>query len=171
MLLTTAPFTVSSTTYIRRIMKRWLSRYAFIFAVTLAAFIILGAMVNPAFFIVALIFIFIVMPTAMMFVYYYYGLAPRTVMLSAGEVTAALHEDKVDFEIYRDDALCHSFSIPIATVREITPGKVVDTIIYGTHPGDLVLIDKNAFADRTSRIRFHNYIFDNIQKNCVNSRP
>ena len=164
MLLTTSKFRISPATYIRRIIKRWFNRYLLVLAALTTAFIILGTAVNPAFFIVALIFLFIIAPTALMFVYYYYGLMPRTVMLSAGDTAVTLYPDNIAIEVLRENAPPYSFSIPVKSVREIIPGDVHDVIVYGKNPGDIVLIDKNAFPDQPSRIKFHNYIFDNIQK-------
>lgn len=150
-------------------MKRWLSRYILIFLATLMAFVILGAAVNPAFFIVALIFIFIVMPTALMFVYYFYGLTPRIVMLSAGVVTLSVCGDTLHVGISLEDREPKQLDIPLSQIREITPGNPHDTIICGPNPADLILIDKNAFPSQSARIQFHNYIFDYIQKKSVNS--
>lgn len=150
-------------------MKRWFSRYLLLFLTALAAFAVMGFAVDAAFFIVALIFIFIISPTALMIVYYYYGLTPRIVMLSTAPVTLSLDipTDSVTVKVIPDDRPSHVFAIPIARIREITPGDPFDTIVCDSSPAGFVLIDKNAFPSPTSRIQFHNYIFDKIQ---VNSR-
>lgn len=171
MTLSTEPFKISASTYIRRIMKRWLSRYMLILLAALVTFVILGYAVNTAFFIVALIFIFIGMPTVLMFAYYFYGLTPRIVMLSAGTATLTISADTLHISITLEDKAPQQFSIPLSQIREITPGNPHDIIICGPTPADLILIDKNAFASRSARIQFHNYIFDNIQKKSVNSHP
>lgn len=162
MKLTTTPFRISSDTYIRRIIRRWLARYILPLIATLATLVVLGIAVNPAFFIVALIFIFIVAPTALMFVYYFYGLTPRIVMLSTGLVTVSADESAVTADISFDDRPSRKFTIPLSGIREITPGDSIDTIVCGSGPGDILLLDKNAFASQAARIRFHNYIFDSI---------
>lgn len=169
MVISTEPFRISSATYIRRIMKRWFSRYLLLFLTALAAFAVLGFAVDAAFFIVALIFIFIISPTALMIVYYYYGLMPRIVMMSSFPVTVSLElsSDSVTVRTVPEDRPPYEFAIPIARIREITPGDTFDSIVYGSSPSGFVLIDKNAFPSDSSRIQFHNYIFDKIQ---VNSR-
>jgi hypothetical protein len=167
--ISTAPFRISSTTYIRRIMKRWFSRYLLLFLAALVAFAVMGFAVNAAFFIVALIFIFIISPTALMIVYYYYGLTPRIVMLSSFPVTLSLKlsSDSVTVRTAPDDRPPYEFDIPVARIKEINPGDTFDSIVYDSSPSGFVLIDKNAFPSNSSRIQFHNYIFDKIQ---VNSR-
>ena len=150
-------------------MKRWFSRYLLLFLTALAAFAVLGFAVDAAFFIVALIFIFIISPTALMIVYYYYGLMPRIVMLSSFPVTVSLKlsSDSVTVRTVHEDRPPYEFTIPIARIREINPGDTFDSIVYDSSPSGFVLIDKNAFPSDSSRIQFHNYIFDKIQ---VNSR-
>lgn len=167
--ISTAPFRISSTTYIRLIMKRWFSRYLLLFLAALVAFAVMGFAVNAAFFIVALIFIFIISPTALMIVYYYYGLTPRIVMLSSFPVTLSLKlsSDSVTVKTAPDDRPPYEFDIPVARIKEINPGDTFDSIVYDSSPSGFVLIDKNAFPSNSSRIQFHNYIFDKIQ---VNSR-
>lgn len=167
--ISTAPFRISSTTYIRLIMKRWFSRYLLLFLAALVAFAVMGFAVNAAFFIVALIFIFIISPTALMIVYYYYGLTPRIVMLSSFPVTLSLKlsSDSVTVRTAPDDRPPYEFDIPVARIKEINPGDTFDSIVYDSSPSGFVLIDKNAFPSNSSRIQFHNYIFDKIQ---VNSR-
>ena len=147
-------------------MRRWLNRRLPVFLAALALFAVLGFATDAAFFIVALIFIFIISPTALMIVYYYYGLTPRTVMLSSYPVTLSIDSDtrSVIADIIPDDRPPRQFSIPICQVREITPGDSLDVIVYGSAPGDTLLIDKRAFPSQSDRIRFHNFIFDNIQK-------
>ena len=169
MVISTEPFRISSTAYIRRIMKRWFSRYLLLFLTALAAFAVMGFAVDAAFFIVALIFIFIISPTALMIVYYYYGLMPRIVMLSSFPVTVSLKlsSDSVTVRTVPEDRPPYEFTIPIARIREINPGDTFDSIVYDSTPSGFVLIDKNAFPSDSSRIQFHNYIFDKIQ---VNSR-
>ena len=169
MVISTEPFRISSTAYIRRIMKRWFSRYLLLFLTALAAFAVMGFAVDAAFFIVALIFIFIISPTALMIVYYYYGLMPRIVMLSSFPVTVSLKlsSDSVTVRTVPEDRPPYEFTIPIARIREINPGDTFDSIVYDSSPSGFVLIDKNAFPSDSSRIQFHNYIFDKIQ---VNSR-
>lgn len=150
-------------------MKRWFSRYLLLFLTALAAFAVMGFAVDAAFFIVALIFIFIISPTALMIVYYYYGLTPRIVMLSTAPVTLSLDipADSVIISVTPDDRPSHQFAIPITQIREITPGDPFDTIICDSSPAGFILIDKNSFSSPSARIQFHNYIFDKIQ---VNSR-
>lgn len=165
--ISTAPFRISSTTYIRLIMKRWFSRYLLLFLAALVAFAVMGFAVNAAFFIVALIFIFIISPTALMIVYYYYGLTPRIVMLSSFPVTLSLKlsSDSVTVRTAPDDRPPYEFDIPVARIKEINPGDTFDSIVYDSSPSGFVLIDKNAFPSNSSRIQFHNYIFDKIQVN------
>ncbi|MBD5259074.1 MAG: hypothetical protein HDS52_10420 [Barnesiella sp.] len=165
MLLTTSRFRIIPDTYIRRIMKRWVSRHAAILAILPALLIVLALTVNPLFLVVALMLAVVTVPAIMMLVYCNYGLMPRIVMMTAGDVGVTLFPDRIDIDVEREEAPGYSFSIPLSEVREITPGDPYDIIVNGPRPGDIVLIDHRAFPDRETRIRFHNYIFDNIQVN------
>ena len=152
-------------------MTRWASRFAPALVVAFMALLILGIAVNAAFLIVALIFLFILLPTALMFVYYLYALKPRTVMLSAGDTTISVDGDKLTVDVQRPEAPAFSFEIPVDRIREIMPGNPYDIIIYGKNPDQFILIDKNAFPLQADRIQFHNYIYDKITKKSVNSHP
>lgn len=202
MTLSTGPFHVTATSYVRRILTRWSYRYIAPLSAVFLSLVILGAVVNVAFFIVALMYLFIIVPTAMMFVYYYYALNPRIALLSAYNTTIALdtatdsiiatltppvnepddddenaniksgergdadNKGKVDVDMRHGatDRPARQFSIPICDVTDIAPGSPFDIIVYGNKPDHIVLIDKEAFADKTSRIQFHNYIFDRIHQ-------
>lgn len=192
MTLSTGPFHVTATSYVRRILTRWSYRYIAPLSAVFLSLVILGAVVNVAFFIVALMYLFIIVPTAMMFVYYYYALNPRIALLSAYDTTIAIDtatdsiiatltppmydtdaEGRSDGDRRSDDAdgrhgandrPARQFSIPICDVTDIAPGSPFDIIVYGNKPDHIVLIDKEAFADKTSRIQFHNYIFDRIHQ-------
>lgn len=165
------PYHVPASAYIRRIMTRWTSRFAPALVVAFMALLILGIAVNAAFLIVALIFLFILAPTALMFVYYLYALKPRTVMLSAGDTAISVDGEKLTVDVQRPEASTFSFEIPVDEIREITPGNPYDIIIYGKNPDQFILIDKNAFPSQADRIQFHNYIYDKITKKSVNSHP
>lgn len=160
MLLATNPFNISPTTYIRRIMKRWFNRYLYLLTAAIVLLAALGFICNPAFFIVALMTVFIIIPTAMMFVYYFYALNPRIAMLSSGATTISLNHDHISFDISREECPPFQFQIPLSQVKTITPGDTLDTIIYGNTLDGIILIDKNAFPSPQQRIQFHNYIFD-----------
>lgn len=164
MLLSTNPFKTSPTTYIRRIMKRWFNRYLFVLIAAIVALAVLGIICNPAFFIVALMAVFIIIPTALMFIYYFYALNPRIVMLSAGETTISLAPDTLFFDISLEERQPYKFQIPLSQIKSITPGEHLDTIIYGEKLDGIILIDKNAFPSPPQRIQFHNYIFDYTQR-------
>lgn len=202
MTLSTGPFHVTATSYVRCILTRWSYRYIAPLSALFLSLVILGAVVNVAFFIVALMYLFIIVPTAMMFVYYYYALNPRIALLSAYDTTIALdtatdsiiatltppinepddddenaniksgergdadNKGKVDADMRHGatDRPTRQFSIPICDVTDIAPGSPFDIIVYGNKPDHIVLIDKEAFADKTSRIQFHNYIFDKIHQ-------
>lgn len=166
----TTCYSISPSIYIRRIISRWLRRYALPFIAVLAIFSYFGVTVNPAFFIVALIFIFIIAPTILMIVYYNYALTPRIVQLSHGEVSLSIADDSVLVTITGYDRPDRQFAISIHSIKEITPGDQTDTIVYGSRPDQFILIDKNAFPSQPDRIKFHNYIFDKITKNQVNPR-
>lgn len=186
MKLSTSPFHVTATSYVRRILTRWSYRYIAPLSAVFLSLVILGAVVNVAFFIVALMYLFIIVPTAMMFVYYYYALNPRIALLSAYDTTIALdtatdsiiatltppinepdddgRSSDADTRHGANDRPTRQFSIPICDVTDIAPGDTFDIIVYGNKPDHIVLIDKEAFADKTSRIQFHNYIFDKIHQ-------
>ena len=185
MTLSTGTFHVTATSYIRRILTRWSYRYIAPLSAVFLTLVILGAVVNVAFFIVALMYLFIIVPTAMMFVYYYYALNPRIALLSAYDTTIALDTatdsiiatltppinepdddgDSADADKgHANDRPARQFSIPICDVTDIAPGSPFDIIVYGNKPDHIVLIDKEAFADKASRIQFHNYIFDKIHQ-------
>lgn len=186
MTLSTGPFHVTATSYVRRILTRWSYRYIAPLSAVFLSLVILGAVVNVAFFIVAMMYLFIIVPTAMMFVYYYYALNPRIALLSAYDTTIALdtatdsiiatltppmYDTDADSESADADTRhgatdrpARQFSIPIGDVTDIAPGSPFDIIVYGNKPDHIVLIDKEAFADKASRIQFHNYIFDKIHQ-------
>ncbi|MDE6346732.1 MAG: hypothetical protein K2L55_08690 [Muribaculaceae bacterium] len=166
MSLSTTPFSISSATYIQRIIRRWLNRWMLIFLAALATFAVLGFASDATFFIVAVISIFTIPPTSRMIVYYYYGLTPRIVMLSSFPVSLSIDTSNacVIVNITPDDRPPRQFTVPFSAIKEITPGDTLDTIVYGNSPGDILLIDKKAFPSQSIRIQFHNYIFDNIQK-------
>lgn len=164
-MLSTEPFTVTSAAYVRRMMKRLISRFTIPAVIAILGLLLLGVAVDAAFIIVALIAIFILVPTAMMFVYYLYALKPRTVMLSAGDVTVGTDDREVTVKVSRPEREDYIFTIPLADIREISPGNPFDIIVYGKQPDQFLLIDRNAFADDSARIQFHNHIFDRIPKN------
>lgn len=120
--------------------------------------------IDAAFLIVALIAVFILVPTMLMFVYYLYALKPRTVMLGAGDTEVVIHDNELGVKVSRPERPDYTFGIPIADIREITPGSPYDAIVYGEQPDQFILIDNRAFTDSCARIQFHNYIFDRISK-------
>lgn len=149
----------------RRMMKSCIARLSLPLAAVLLALAVLAATVDAAFLIVALIVIFILAPTVMMFTYYMYALKPDVVMLGSGEVRVVAGSDCVTVTVEHEDRQDYTISIPYGQLREITPGEPHDIIIYGSRPDQMILIDRNAFADNAARIQFHNYIFDKIAKN------
>lgn len=170
MLLSTNSFAISSTTYVRRILKRWTSRHIFLLASAIVILLSLGIIINIAFLIVALMVIFIIIPTGLMFVYYFYALNPRIVMLSSGETTISLNHNHISTIVTHEERTPYEFQIQLSDVKSITPGELFDTIIYGNRLDEFILIDKKAFLSQTQRFQFHNYIFDYIQHNYATSQ-
>lgn len=146
----------------RAILRRWLMRYIWIFTAIFGVLVILGGTVNIAFLVVALMFLFILTPTALMFVYYQYALKPKVVMLTVGDTVVALKKDKLTVCITREEGAPYAFEIPLTEVMSITPEDPNDVLIYGKESDKILLIDKNSFGDETERVNFHNYIFDRI---------
>lgn len=151
-------------------MKRWFNRYLFLLSAGLIILLLLGILVDIAFLIVALMAIFIVIPTRLMFVYYFYALNPRIVMLSTGDTTIALYPDHIAFLVTREERAPYQFKIQLSEIKSITPGDILDTIMYGNRLDEFILIDKTAFSSTSERFQFHNYIFDYIQQNFATSK-
>ena len=114
---------------------------------------------NPAFAIVALMLIFIIIPFAMSLVYYNYGLKPLIVALTHYHITATLCDDSLTVTAHDDEGAAKtSLQIPLADIREISAGKIHDTIVYGTAPDSILLIDAASFDTPDQRHYFHEYI-------------
>ena len=105
-----------------------------------------------------------------MFVYYFYALNPRIVMLSTGDTTIALYPDHIAFLVTREERAPYQFKIQLSDIKSITPGDILDTIMYGNRLDEFILIDKTAFSSTSERFQFHNYIFDYIQQNFATSK-
>lgn len=151
-------------------MKRWFCRHIYLLAAAIVILLSLGIIINIAYLIVAMMGIFIIIPTVLMFVYYFYALNPRIVMLSSGDTTISLNHDHISALITHEERPPYKFQIQLSEIKSITPGDILDTIIYGNRLDQLILIDKTAFSSTTERFQFHNYIFDYIQQNLATSK-
>lgn len=160
----TLSFKIGRKEYVSAILHRWLMRNIWIFVGVFVALIILGSTVNAAFLIVALMFVFILTPTALMFVYYQYALKPKIVMLTVGDTTVAVSHDRLIVNITREEGVPYCFEIPLVEVTSITPEEPNDIVIYGNEPDKILLIDRNSFRNETERVNFHNFIFDRIKQ-------
>lgn len=134
-------------------------RYGWAAAAASVLLLIAGITANPAYAIVALMVIFIIIPLAMSFVYYNYGLKPLIVALTHYHTAVTLCENSLTVTAIDDEGTTKtSLQIPLSDIREVSAGKTYDTIVYGSAPDCIMLIDASAFDTSGQRHYFHEYI-------------
>lgn len=166
-------YRTSPSAYIKEIMVRWFVRNIWWFVGLIALCAVLAFTVDTAFILAACMVFFIIVPMVLSFVYFTYGLRPqsskwflpRELEVTDRGINIKYHPDE-RFKQLPDDEF-----MPIDSLASIKIGEEIDVVYLGDKFDQFIIVPVDAFGDRRrSREQFHEYIYQSIQRNCVNSR-
>lgn len=163
-------FSTEPSAYIREIVVRWFARNIWWFVAVIAACIVLAFSVDTAFIIVASMIVFIVVPFVLAFVYYGYGLRPSSTRWFLPRVLE-VGDDGLRISYMPDERfkqLPADEFIAINRVTGLKIGERMDVVYLGSDYDDFLIVSAAAFGSDSMRAQFHEYIYQSIQRNCVN---
>jgi len=164
-------FRTEPSAYIKEIVVRWFARNIWWFVAVIAVCIALAFIVDTAFIFVASMIVCIVIPFVLAFVYYGYGLRPsstrwflpRMIEVTDRGLCIRYMPDERFKRLPADEFL------PIGLVAGLKIGERNDVVYLGSSYDDFIIVSADAFAADTGlRAQFHEYIYQSIQRNCVN---
>lgn len=159
----------NATAYARLVMRRWVGRWWGIFAIPVIILLI-AALWQIEFVVVALALLLLIYPFALMIVYYNYALSPKAI--------ESLSPHRV---IYRDDDTIHVISEPDENYHIKYDDRFIDCkklndvslsgdnmiLIYSKSPDGFEIIPKSVF-DNIEANWISNRLLSIIHSNCVN---
>lgn len=154
-------------------MLRWFARNIWWFVGLIGVCLILSFTIDTAFMLAACMVIFIVIPMVMTFVYFTYGLRPQSGKwflprrLSVSDRGLSIHYEPDE----RFKSLPPDEFLPLDEVSSLKIGDENDVIYIGRDYDGFIIVSTDAFkSDIGSREQFHEYIYQSIQRNLLNSR-
>lgn len=167
-------FRTEPSAYIKEIVYQWFARNIWWFVALIAVCLVLAFTVDTAFIFVASMIVFIVIPFVLAFVYFGYGLRPSS---SRWFLPRRLEVTDTGLSIHympdeRFKRLPSDEFMPIARVAGLKIGERNDVVYLGHSYDEFLIVSADAFApDSDRREQFHEYIYQSIQRNCVNLHP
>lgn len=170
-------YRTDASVYIREIITRWFIKNLMWFVGILIVCVVLAATVDSAFLFVAAMLMFLVFPFVLAHVYLNYGLRPASVKWRTPK-SVQVKSDGIHIHYMPESdskrPLDDDF-IPGNSLSAIKIGENSDVVYFGPNYDHFLIIDAGAFpgdnsGDERARDKFHEYIYQSIQRNCVNLR-
>lgn len=166
-----------SSSYMRVITWRWLARYWWILAMPVIAVCVLGAVSDVRFLYVAVMILFLIVPSVFFFVSFGYATGRRVAPLLGGQ-RLDIHDDStlevIAFKSVSDEDTRVEQVGPVCQIksrkwRDIDVKGSTIIISVGPRVDDVLIVPDSAFpADSDMKARFIEFVYQTIQRNRLN---